>query len=122
MKTYNYHTDRFKRVVTTILVLIGTSLVVGCGLTPVKIDASQVVSLECGAEPKVDRLHMRKVDPWVIEDVAGITWIGISPDHYENLSTNIADVKKQLTQRVAVNKFYRKCIESFNAPQEESNL
>jgi hypothetical protein len=92
----------------------------GCGTAPVKLDASQVVSLECGAEPKVDRLHMRKVEPWVVEDVAGITWIGISPDHYENLSTNIADVKKQLTQRVAVNKFYRKCIESFNAPQTDS--
>jgi hypothetical protein len=63
---------------------------------------------------------MRIVKPWVIEDNAGITWIGISPDHYENLSTNIASVKSQLKQRVSVNKFYRKCIESFNAPQADS--
>lgn len=116
----SYHTNSFRRVVTTNLVLIGSLLVVGCGTAPVKLDVSQVVSLECGAEPKVDRLHMRKVEPWVVEDAAGITWIGISPDHYENLSTNIADVKKQLKQRVAVNKFYRSCIEDFNAPQTDS--
>jgi len=85
-----------------------------CASNKTKVEVSQHIGLECGAEPKVDRLHMRKVEPWVIEDNAGITWIGISPDHYENLSTNIADIKKQLKQRVAVNEFYRDCIEDFN--------
>ena len=87
----------------------------GCVSNPVKLEVTQPVALSCGAEPKVDQLHMRKVEPWVIEDNAGITWIGISPDGYENLSTNIADIKKQLKQRVAVNNFYRECIRDFNS-------
>ena len=108
MKICSYHTFAFICVIT----------LSGCGFNPVKLDASQVIDLECGAEPKVDRLHMRVVKPWIIDDIGGITWVGISPDHYENLSINIADVKKQLKQRVSVNKFYRKCIEDFNSAPE----
>ena len=72
------------------------------------------MKVECGAEPKADRLQMLVVEPRVIENRAGFVWIGLTPKHYENLSVNMSAIKSQVGQKKAIIKFYRKCIKSHN--------
>lgn len=99
-------------------------LLSACGLAPVKKpdvvtnEITAIEPVECGAEPQADRLAMRKVSPWVVTDTAGITWIGISPDHYENLSANIAEILAHLRQRKAQVEWWRDCVAAHNERAE----
>jgi hypothetical protein len=81
-------------------------------------EITAIEPVECGSEPKADRMHMRKVEPWVVTDTAGLTWIGISPQHYENLSQNIGDTLAHLKQRKAQVEWWRDCVEAHNERAE----
>ena len=85
-------------------------------------EITAIEPVECGSEPKTDRLHMRKVDPWVVTDTAGLTWIGISPQHYENLSQNIGDTLAHLKQRKAQVEWWRDCVEAHNERAERFGM
>ena len=70
--------------------------------------------IECGSRPKASKVHLRKVEPWVITDQAGVTWVGITPQHYENLSDNWAQALTNLKQRKAQVEWYEDCMAAFN--------
>ena len=79
-----------------------------------KKPATVKMKVECGTEPRADRLQMLVVEPRVIENRAGFVWIGLTPKHYENLSVNMSEIKSQIGQQKAITKFYRKCIKNHN--------
>jgi len=85
-------------------------------------EITAIEPVECGSEPKADRVHMRKVEPWVVTDTAGITWIGISPQHYENLSENFSDALAHLKQRKAQVEWWRDCVEAHNERAERFGM
>jgi len=113
-------------------VLFSAALVVslaGCGgfsnvaqVAVVTNEITAIEPLECGSEPKADPLHMRKVEPWVVTDTAGLTWIGINPQHYENLSQNIAEILAHLKQRKAQLEWLRDCIAAHNERAERFGM
>lgn len=111
----------FRSSRTRLIIFSCAIFLTGCGGgTGVKIpgivtnEITAIEPVECGAEPKADKVHMRKVEPWVVTDKADITWIGITPQDYENLSANIQTMLVQLRQRKAQVEWWRDCIEAHN--------
>lgn len=82
-----------------------------------KIVTNEVTAMEeihCGAEPKVEKIHLRKVEPWAMQDKVDIWWVGFTPQHYENMGLNFNDMLIHLKGRKAQMEWYRQCIEEFN--------
>lgn len=82
-----------------------------------KIVTNEVTAMEeihCGAEPKVEKIHLRKVEPWAMQDKVDIWWVGFTPQHYENMGLNFNDMLIHLKQRKAQIEWYRACIDEFN--------
>jgi hypothetical protein len=63
----------------------------------------------CNQPPAADPIVMREVDPVVIKDSYGISWVAITPKHYENLSLNTQETLKHIKQQNAVIEYYREC-------------
>jgi len=85
----------------------------GCSAAPV-IEVKAPISIECGPQPKADPLHLLSVEPWVIEDKAGLIWIGIAPKDYGHLSENMAAILSHINQKNGIVEFYRECIKAHN--------
>lgn len=57
---------------------------------------------------------MRTVEPRAIQDTAGDYWVGLTPQHYENLGKNMIEIFAHLQQRKLQVRYYRECIERHN--------
>ncbi len=64
----------------------------------------------CIDPPQSSRVIMRKVEPIAVKDELGIYWVGITPQHYENLSQNIDDMFGGIKQKNAIIDYYQKCL------------
>lgn len=93
------------------ILLIGLSLSACSSVKPNVVNVSTEHINTCSEPPKAGQIVMRVVNPTVIEDKHGVIWIGISPKHYENLSTNIAGILEHIKKKNAVIKYYKKCNE-----------
>ncbi len=118
-----------------LLIVSSPLLLIACNGPMVKqpdVITNEIVAMEeiqCGAEPKADKIHMRKVEPWAIQDRVDIWWVAFTPAHYENMGLNFNDMLIHLKQRKAQMEWFRECIEKFNqrarnfktggAPEEE---
>jgi len=82
-----------------------------------KVVVNKVTAMEeiqCGAEPKADKVHLRKVEPWAMQDKVDIWWVAFTPKHYENMGLNFNDMLIQIKQRKAQIEWFRQCIDNFN--------
>ena len=105
-----------------IFLLINVFLLAGCGTTVKEVDVEVTSHIEivCGSPPPLDRLKMYPWEPTVHVNDDGSVTITMTVKEYENMSRNMANIKRRFKQDAAVIQFYRECIEDFNADQEPS--
>lgn len=116
-----FRSSRTSRILFSAALAVSVAGCNGPGVKQPDVVTNEITAIEpveCGSEPKADRVHMRKVEPWVVTDTAGITWVGISPPHYENLSENFSDALKHLRQRKAQVEWWRDCVAAHNERAE----
>ncbi len=101
------------------LTVVLFSVVTGCSTTPIKLQVAQVVSLDCGSEPVIDRLVLLPIEFIAYADNVGISWVRMSVKHYEHAAENTARTKSRFKQDATVIRHYRDCIEKFNAQRTE---
>jgi hypothetical protein len=108
------------------LVVLGAAFLSGCGFGTTRPDAvvhttRGHIPINCGNEPRVDKVLMRPVKAPRIVTVNGAKWVAISLENYSNLSKNVADMVTSYEQRYAQVTWHRDCIADFNSraqPQE----
>jgi len=100
-----------------ILFLILVSLS-GCGMfTKEKIVVKNVpvyVPVVCPDAQKVTSISPRPIRPRAIQDVAGIWWVALTPEDYENLAINTKETIRFIIDQRGVVQYYRECIITFN--------
>ena len=105
----------------TLLIVSSVGFLMACNGPMIKqpdVVVNEVTAMEeirCGAEPKADKIHLRKVEPWAMQDRVDIWWVAFTPKHYENMGLNFNDMLIHLKQRKAQIEWFRTCIENFNA-------
>ncbi len=104
----------------TLLIVFSPFFLMACNGIMVEqpsVVTNEVVAMQeiqCGAEPKADKIHLRKVEPWAIQDRVEIWWVGFTPKHYENMGLNFNDMLIHLKQRKAQIEWFRECLGNFN--------
>ncbi len=68
----------------------------------------------CPDPAKPAQITTRKVRPQVVEDQAGIFWVGLTPQDYENLAINTQETIRYIKDQQGVTSYYRKCVTDFN--------
>ena len=105
------------RLSNTFLFLILVSLS-GCGMfTKEKIVVKNVpvyVPVVCPDAQKVTSISPRPIRPRAIQDVAGIWWVALTPEDYENLAINTKETIRFIIDQRGVVQYYRECIITFN--------
>ena len=97
------------------LILVSLS---GCGIfTKEKIVIKNVpvyVPVVCPAAQKVTSISPRPIRPRAIQDVAGIWWVALTPEDYQNLAINTKETIRYIIDQRGVVAYYRECIITFN--------
>ena len=97
------------------LILVSLS---GCGMfTKEKIVLKNVpvyVPVVCPDAQKVTSISPRPIRPRAIQDVAGILWVALTPEDYENLAINTKETIRFIIDQRGVVQYYRECIITFN--------
>lgn len=90
----------------------------GCGIfTKEKIVIKNVpvyVPVVCPAAQKVTSISPRPIRPRAIQDVAGIWWVALTPEDYQNLAINTKETIRYIIDQRGVVAYYRECIITFN--------
>lgn len=90
----------------------------GCGMfTKEKIVVKNVpvyVPVVCPAAQRVTSISPRPIRPRAIQDVAGIWWVALTPEDYENLAINTKETIRYIIDQRGVVAYYRECIITFN--------
>ena len=100
----------------TLLIVSSVGFLMACNGPMIKqpdVVVNEVTAMEeirCGAEPKADKIHLRKVEPWAMQDRVDIWWVAFTPKHYENMGLNFNDMLIHLKQRKAQIEWFRTCI------------
>jgi len=98
-----------------IMVILLLVTLIGCGNKETTvIEVKEKVKIECGLEPKADKVKMLPVSPHAIKDKADIGWVGITPREYGNLAINWKTVIKVVKGKNNIITFYVECIDNFN--------
>lgn len=104
----------------TLLIVFSPFFIAACNGPMIKqpdVVVNEVTAMEeihCGGEPKADKIHLRKVEPWAMQDKVDIWWVAFTPKHYENMGLNFNDMLIHLKQRKAQIEWYRQCLDEFN--------
>jgi len=90
----------------------------GCGVfTKEKIVVKNVpvyVPVVCPDAQKVTSINARPIKPRAIQDMAGIWWVALTPEDYENLAINTKETIRYIIDQRGVVAYYRECIITFN--------
>jgi len=103
-------TQHYKRILITLFVGLTLN---GCtGLKPKDVITTTEHINTCLTPPDAATIVMRTPTFYVTKDVNGVLWISISPQDYQKMSENTAEILTHLKQKNAVVKYYKKCVES----------
>jgi len=72
------------------------------------------VPVVCPDAQKVTSISPRPIRPRAIQDVAGIWWVALTPEDYENLAINTKETIRFIIDQRGVVQYYRECIITFN--------
>lgn len=108
--------SRVNKLWLTLVVLIIFVLVSGCTMFTEYVDKPYPVyhQINCPVPPKQRGVLTSMVHPRVIRDAQGVSWVGFTPKHYENLSTITKDTIRYIKGKNGEVTYYRKCIDQFN--------
>lgn len=102
------------------LILVSLS---GCGIfTKEKIVIKNVpvyVPVVCPDAQKVTSINTRSIKPRAIQDMAGIWWVALTPEDYENLAINTKETIRYIIDQRGIVSYYRECIITFNNKIDE---
>lgn len=83
----------------------------GCQhITEKPIDISTEHTSSCATPPTASPIGMRDFVWVVVIDKDGRKWVAISPEDYEKLSLNMADIIAMVEQKNSIISYYKKCI------------
>jgi hypothetical protein len=94
----------------------------GCALFPEKVVVKQknlYLPIICPDPPKITPIVTNKLEPRAIIDKAGLSWVGLTPQHYQNLALNTQETIRFIKGQNGTIKYYRSCIMDFNLKIEE---
>jgi hypothetical protein len=91
-------------------------MLLGCVGSPVKVDVSGHIPIDCGPAPAVQRLVLKGVKPVAAYDPeTKLAYVRISIPDYEDLAINNKRIGSHFSKLSVVIRHYQRCIEDFNA-------
>ena len=102
----------WKLLLISLIVLLS-----GCALFGEKVVTEQkalYIPIVCPDPPKPTPIKTRKIEPRAIIDQAGLAWVGLTPQHYENLAINTQETIRYIKGQNGNLAYYQKCISDFN--------
>lgn len=106
----------------TLGLLIVSLFLVACETTkqprPVQVNTDPMII--CQKTPDAERIITREVEFHVIKSEKGITYIGLLPKHYENLSLNMRSIIKHIEQKNGIIEYYEDCLVEDNKVDDEN--
>jgi len=100
-------------------------LLTGCSLFGEKVVVRQqsvYLPLICPDPPKPAPISPHKIEPRAIIDKNGLAWVGLTPQHYQNLAINTQETIRFIKGQNGNLKYYRGCIVDFNVRIEKLKL
>lgn len=100
-----------------LLLLTSVFLISGCSLFQPEVVVQTKLSytkVTCPDYPAPAGIRMLKVEPRAIQDVDGIAWVGLTPQHYGNAGINNQEIIRYIKGQKGQTKYYRDCIIDFN--------
>lgn len=110
-----------KRFLSSILVL-HLGAISGCSMFGEKVVVQKqnlYLPIICPDPPKSVPIVTNKIEPRAIVDKSGLSWIGLTPQHYQNLSLNTQETIRFIKSQNGTIKYYRSCIMDFNLKIDE---
>jgi len=95
-----------------LMVLVGLTLNGCTGLKPKDVITTTEYINTCLTPPDAASIVMRTPTFYVTKDVNGVLWISISPQDYQKMSENTAEILNHIKQKNAVIKYYKECNEN----------
>lgn len=97
-----------------ILGIVLTLILSGCGNKTITVRETAYLNVTCPSPPSVRVISTAPVRPQAIKDLAGVYWVGFSPNGYQNLSLNVQESIRFIKgQKVQID-YYRSCVVDFN--------
>ena len=94
----------------------------GCALFGEKVVVQKqnlYLPIICPDPPKPAPIVTREIEPRAVVDQAGLAWVGLTPQHYENLAINTQETIRYIRGQNGNLRYYRECITDFNQRIEE---
>lgn len=92
------------------VLLIGLSLVACSSVEPNIVNVSTEHINTCVTPPKAGQIVMRTPIFYVVKDVNGVLWIGLTPQDYEKMSINTAEILEHIKKKNAIVRYYKDCV------------
>lgn len=94
----------------------------GCSLFQEKVVVQKqnlFLPIVCPDPPKPAPIATRKIEPRAVIDKAGLAWVGLTPQHYENLAINTQETIRYIKSQNGNITYYQTCIVDFNLKIKE---
>lgn len=106
----------WKLLLSSILFL-NLSAISGCSMFGEKVVVQKqnlYLPIVCPDPPKPAPIATRKIEPRAVIDKAGLAWVGLTPQHYENLAINTQETIRYIKGQNGNLIYYQSCIVDFN--------
>ena len=100
-----------------LLLLLSSVVLSGCALFGEKVVVRQhnlYLPIVCPNPPQPTPIKAQKIEPRGIIDKSGTAWVGLTPQHYQNLSINTQETIRYIKNQRGNIRYYRTCIVDFN--------
>ena len=104
------------------LLLLSSLLLSGCSMWGEKVVVQRqnvYLAVICPDPPKPAPIKTRKIEPRAVIDKAGLAWVGLTPQHYENLAINTQETIRYIKGQKGNIAYYQDCITDFNERIDE---
>ena len=103
--------------------LILSSFLIGCASKPepriVTEHIPVYIDIVCPDPNAPNPISTRPVRPKAIQDRAGIWWVGLEPEDYQNLAINTKETIRYIKDQKAQIRYYQQCVSDFNSELEK---
>lgn len=107
------------RLLSSFLILVSLT---GCSMFGEKVVVQRenlYLPINCPAPPKPTPIVTQKIEPRAVIDQAGLAWVGLTPQHYENLAINTSETIRFIKSQNGIIRYYQGCITEFNETIDE---
>ena len=93
-----------------LVLLVALSLGACSGVKPNVVNVSTDQLNTCLSPPKAGQIVMRTPTFYVVKDMNGVLWISVTPQGYQKMSINTAEILEHIKKKNAVIRYYKDCV------------